>query len=84
MPKYLTTRQITNRFGLSQATVYRRRAGIKKEKERYGVLAVLPSSVYLPAFLDYEKWHLELNNPKFRDLVPKYDAKKILEQYGGE
>ena len=74
---YYTNKQLAETFGVSLGTVHRRKAGIEKEQKRYGRYALISCGTNLYAYIDYDKYHKDLEDPIMRKHVPAYDPAEI-------
>ena len=67
---YYSNNQLAETFGVSLGTVHRRKVGIEKEQKRYGNYAIISSGTNLYAYIDYDKYHKDLEDPIMRKHVP--------------
>lgn len=74
---YYSNKQLAEMFGFSLGTINRRKAGIEKERKRYGKYAIAGSRTNLYVFVDYETYHEQLEDPIARKHVPPYDPMEV-------
>ncbi len=74
---YYSNKQLAETFGFSLGTINRRKAGIEKERKRYGNYAIAGSRTNLYAFIDYETYREQLEDPIMRKHVPDYNPVEI-------
>lgn len=74
---YYSNNQLAEAFGVSLGTVHRRKVGIEKEQKRYGNYAIISSGTNLYAYIDYDKYHKDLEDPIMRKYVPDYNSAEI-------
>ena len=79
---YYTNKQLAETFGVSLGTVHRRKVGIEKEQKRYGKYALISCGTNLYAYIDYDKYHKDLEDPVMRKHVPDYDPMQVAEACG--
>lgn len=79
---YYSNKQLAEAFGVSLGTVHRRKVGIEKEQKRYGNYAIISSGTNLYAYIDYDRYHKELEDPIMRKHVPNYDPMQVAEACG--
>ena len=79
---YYSNNQLAEAFGVSLGTVHRRKIGIEKEQKRYGNYAIISSGTNLYAYIDYDRYHKDLEDPIMRKHVPDYDPAEIAASCG--
>lgn len=79
---YYSNKQLAETFDVSEGTVWRRKKGIEKERKRYGDYAVISSGTNLYAYIDYDKYYKDLEDPVMRKHVPAYDPMQVAEACG--
>lgn len=79
---YYSNKQLAKAFSVSEGTVCRRKKGIEKETKRYGNYAIISSGTNLYAYIDYDRYHKDLEDPIMRKHVPNYDPMQVAEACG--
>lgn len=79
---YYSNKQLAKAFSVSKGTVCRRKKGIEKERKRYGNYAIISSGTNLYAYIDYDKYYKDLEDPIMRKHVPDYDPMQVAEACG--
>lgn len=74
---YYSNKKLAETFGVSIGTVCRRKAGIEKERKRYGNYAIISCGTNLYAYIDYDKYHKDLEDPIMRKHVPNFDPAEV-------
>ena len=71
---YYSNKQLAKAFSVSE--------GIEKERKRYGNYAIISSGTNLYAYIDYDKYYKNLEDPIMRKYVPDYDPMQVAEACG--